>query len=99
MNDNDDQKFADEIAERHDAEAQTVEVVALPCVVATVLPDGNIDVDMPSGPVTVNQLFVMAALLQRIANATMDNATASDRASRQAIIEIARSLPQKGGNA
>lgn len=59
------------IAETDPEEPQSLTAVELPCVVLTVLPSGDIDVQMQGG-VAVDRLFVMAAILTRAANATMD---------------------------
>lgn len=68
-----------------------VTAVVLPCVVATLLPDGNLDIAMPNGPIPVDKMFTIGALVTRMANQTLDEAARRGNAN---VLEIARDMTE-----
>lgn len=62
---------------------------ALPCVIATLLPDGNINIAMPNGSLPVDKMFTISALVTRLANQAMDDAEARNRVTT---LEVARDM-------
>lgn len=63
--------------------------VVLPCVIVTLLPDGNLDIQTPNGSLPVDKMFTASALLARLANAALDS---YEHRSDAAVLEIARDM-------
>jgi len=73
----------------NDETAEVVAEVELPTLVASVLPTGDIHVEFGAMPFSVDRMYVLAALIVRMANRSLDDAEAQ---SRRATLEVARDM-------
>lgn len=78
----------------HENGTDTAEVVAevpLPTIIATVLPTGDIHVEFGEVPFSVDRLYVLAGLLTRMANRSLDDAEAM---AKRDVLAVARSMSE-----